>query len=376
MVLRHGLARRPVEGELPVSQQDCARAEALDGRRVVRDEHDRPAALLELEDLAEALALELLVADREHLVEQEHVDLEVRGDREAEPHVHARGVRSHGHVDEPLELRERDDLLQVPVDRGPLEAEDGAVQVDVLAPRELRMEARAELEQRPDSAADRDPPLGRLHDPGDQAEEGRLARAVPADQADRPARLDCERDARERVDDRAAAPPAGDEHLLQRAHGLGVHAEATAGALDPDLAGTYVRHGEDGSAALRRTTPASTATNAGSAFGMSIRSNAMTELGGAVGRLDVEVPADLEVVGDEADRDTRGRSSTPSRVERLRGGRGCPAAAMALRSATPIGTRTTSPRPRPPLRRAARSRGAGPRTDLLLRALAQGASGP
>ena len=119
VVLRHGLARRPVEGELPVSQQDCARAEALDGRRIVGDEHDRSATLLELEDLAEALALELLVADREHLVEQQHVDLEVRGDREAEPHVHARGVRSHGDVDEPLELRERDDLLEVPVDRRP-----------------------------------------------------------------------------------------------------------------------------------------------------------------------------------------------------------------------------------------------------------------
>ena len=81
------------------------------------DEHDRPAALLVLEDLAEALALELLVSDREHLVEQEHVDVEVRGDGEAEPHVHARRVRAHGDVDEPLELRERDDLLQVLVDR-------------------------------------------------------------------------------------------------------------------------------------------------------------------------------------------------------------------------------------------------------------------
>ena len=77
----------------------------------MRDEDDRPAALLELEDLAEALALELLVADREHLVEQQHVGLEVRRDREAEPHVHPRRVRADREVDEPLELGEGDDLV-------------------------------------------------------------------------------------------------------------------------------------------------------------------------------------------------------------------------------------------------------------------------
>ena len=195
VVLRHRLTCRPVEGELPIPEQDSPRAETLDGGRVVGDEHDRPAALLELENLAEALALELLIADGEHLVEQEHVDLEVGGNGEAEPHVHARGIRAHGHVDESLELREGHDLLEVPVDRGPLEAEDRPVQVDVLAARELRMETGAELEQRSDPAADLDPPLGRLHDPGDQPEEGRLAGAVPADQADGPARLDRERDA-------------------------------------------------------------------------------------------------------------------------------------------------------------------------------------
>src|SRR5581483_3759266 len=63
------LRRRPVECDFTLAQQNRAIAETLDRLRVVRDEHDRPTALLELRDLAEALALKLLVADREHLVE-------------------------------------------------------------------------------------------------------------------------------------------------------------------------------------------------------------------------------------------------------------------------------------------------------------------
>ena len=54
----------------------------------MRDEHDRPALLLEREDPAEALPLERLVADGENLVEQEDVGIEERRDCESEPHRH------------------------------------------------------------------------------------------------------------------------------------------------------------------------------------------------------------------------------------------------------------------------------------------------
>ena len=114
-----------------------------------------PPRCLNSKIFPEALALELLVADGEHLVQQQHVDVEVRSDREAERRVHARRVRPHRHVDEPLELREGDDLVHVPPDRLALQAEDRAVEIDVLAARELGVEAGAELEQR---AATRPPP--------------------------------------------------------------------------------------------------------------------------------------------------------------------------------------------------------------------------
>ena len=68
-------------------------------------------------------------------------------------------------------------------------------------------------------------------------------------------------------------------------------------------------------------------------------------------RLGVEVPADLEVVGDEADRADEHVARRRARAGR-RGGRGCPARATARRSATRSGTRTTSRRARRARRRA------------------------
>ena len=152
------LARVPVELDLALAKEHCAVAETLDGLRVVRDEENRAAAVLELGDLAEALALELLVADGEHLVEQQHVGLDVRGDREPESHVHARRVGADRKIDEPLELRERDDLVHHLANPRARQPVDRPVQVDVLASGEIGMEAGAELEQRRDAPARLDPP--------------------------------------------------------------------------------------------------------------------------------------------------------------------------------------------------------------------------
>ena len=68
--------------------------------------------------LAEALLLELRVAHRQHLVDDQDLGLEVRGHRERQPHVHAARVVLHRRVDELLDLGERDDLVELPVDLG------------------------------------------------------------------------------------------------------------------------------------------------------------------------------------------------------------------------------------------------------------------
>ena len=80
MVGAHDLLRRPALDDAAMLEQDRAVAELLDRRWAVRDEHHRPAAPLVVPDLAEALVLEGLVADGEHLVQQQDVRPDIHGD--------------------------------------------------------------------------------------------------------------------------------------------------------------------------------------------------------------------------------------------------------------------------------------------------------
>ena len=68
--------------------------------------------------LPEALLLELRVADGEHFVDDQDLRLEVRRDRERQPHVHAGGVALDRRVEELLDLGERDDLVELAADLG------------------------------------------------------------------------------------------------------------------------------------------------------------------------------------------------------------------------------------------------------------------
>ena len=66
-----------------------------------------------LAHLPEARLLELGVADREHLVDDEDFRLDVGRDREGQPHVHPAAVPLHRRVEELLHLGEGDDLVEL-----------------------------------------------------------------------------------------------------------------------------------------------------------------------------------------------------------------------------------------------------------------------
>ena len=139
----------------PRSEQHRAVAEALDRAHVVGDEQDRPPCGAHALELVEALALEGGVADGEHLVDQQHVGVDLDGDREAEPHAHARRVVLELQVDELLELRELDDLVEAPARLPPREPEHDRVDDDVVARGQVGVEAHAELDERRQPAVDR-----------------------------------------------------------------------------------------------------------------------------------------------------------------------------------------------------------------------------
>ena len=139
-------------------QQEDPVAVQVQGGQVVADQDDgAPLALVVGEDI-ETLLLEARVAHREHLVHQQDVRVGLDRDREGQAHRHARGEVLDLLVGEILELRKLEDVVDAPGQLLARDAEDGATEEDVLARRQLRVEANAELEERRDAAASRPVP--------------------------------------------------------------------------------------------------------------------------------------------------------------------------------------------------------------------------
>ena len=86
-VLLDDLEARPLRTHTAL-EIDGAFAQVRDRLQVVRDEHDRDALALERVHPLDAPLLKRHVADGQHLVDEKHVWIEMRRDRETEARVH------------------------------------------------------------------------------------------------------------------------------------------------------------------------------------------------------------------------------------------------------------------------------------------------
>jgi hypothetical protein len=105
----------------------------------------------------------------------------VRGNREGQAQIHPARVPLDRRVDELLDLRKRHDLVELALDLDTAHAQDGSVQVDVLAAGQLGMKPRADLEKRPYAPVNLGKPPRRLRDPRQDLQQRALTRAVGAD---------------------------------------------------------------------------------------------------------------------------------------------------------------------------------------------------
>ena len=153
----------------------------------------RPAAtscprLAQLPYALHALALEAQVADRDHLVDQQRLRLELGDDAEGEPQLHALAVGPHRRVGEALELGELDHGAD---QRARLRAPP-AVHDErghrVLAARSGEVEPAVEAQHRGGAGRQPHRAAGRPAEAGGQAQQRRLAGAVGADEPDALAR--------------------------------------------------------------------------------------------------------------------------------------------------------------------------------------------
>ena len=163
-------------------------------------EQHRSTLLAKLAYPPEAAALELGVAHREHLVHDQDVGLDMSCDGEGKPQVHPRRVPLERRVEEAFDAGKLDDVVEPPPDLATRQPENDAVQIDVLASRQLGMESGPHLEQRADATSNAHAADRRSDDACDRFQERRLPGAVPTDDPDAVALLDLEVHVAERPD--------------------------------------------------------------------------------------------------------------------------------------------------------------------------------
>ena len=166
--------------------------------QVVRDENDGLVLRLQLRQLVQALRLERGVPHGENLVDEEDVGVGVGRHREAKPHLHARRVVLDGRVDEALDFREGHDLIELALNLPPRHPHDGAVEEDVLAARQVRMETGADLDERAEPPIGHERAGGGHGHAGEHLQERALARPVSPDQPQRVPPLQREADVTQR----------------------------------------------------------------------------------------------------------------------------------------------------------------------------------
>ena len=161
---------------------------------VVRHEKDRDLPLPQLFEFADAAVRKNRIAHRKGLIHDQNIRIDVNGGGESQPDIHAARILFHWPVDEVADLGERLNQRQVALHLGAADAHDLAVDENVFAAGELRIETRAQFEQRGHSSTRDDAACRRLEDPADHLKQGALAAAVRTHQTDDFAALDAERD--------------------------------------------------------------------------------------------------------------------------------------------------------------------------------------
>jgi hypothetical protein len=232
------LARFADVHHIPAFHQHRAVAEALDRTHVMSDEHDRPSLLFQPRELVEALLLKGGVPDREDLVDQDDLGLDLDRDGEGEPDLHTRGVVLQLQVHELLELREGDDLVEAGFGLLPRQAEHDRVDDHVVACGEFRVEPHAELDERRQAAVDRNLATIGLIDAGEAFQESALTASVSPDDPEELSGGNLDADILNRVQNARPARPERVQHpFLKRLGPLAGQPEALADTRKRDRRG-------------------------------------------------------------------------------------------------------------------------------------------
>ena len=120
------------------------------------DNQDSSAKSSDIFHFAETFFLKLGIPHRQHFIDDENLRIEVRGDGEGKPDIHAAGVALDRRVNEFFDSGKSDDFIEFSANLGPSHAQDGAIKENILSSGQLGVKARANLEQAGDASLDLD----------------------------------------------------------------------------------------------------------------------------------------------------------------------------------------------------------------------------
>ena len=142
-----------------------------DAIELVRNHDDRDPGAHQLPHPPVRLLLEGEVPDRQDLVDEKHLGIEVRRDGETEPRIHAAGVALDRGVDEVRDAGELHDLVELAGGLRGRHPHDRALQEEVLPPGQVLVETRRHLDEHALPAADMNATVGGPQDARQQLEE-------------------------------------------------------------------------------------------------------------------------------------------------------------------------------------------------------------
>ena len=189
------LAGRAKLPHLSFIQPQAALAKRLDGPDIMAGEQQRRSTIQHRAHAPHALCLEPGIANRQGFVDDQDIRSDMRGNREGKTDIHAAGVGLYRLIDIGSDIGKSHDVVQPLGDLLFGETHNRGVDHRILAPGKLGIEPCPQFEQCGDSPVDAKIAASRLHGPGQHLQQGGLAGAVGADDAQRFAARQLETDA-------------------------------------------------------------------------------------------------------------------------------------------------------------------------------------
>ena len=182
-VIVNRLAGGGAQHQAALIQHDGFFGQAQDGRHVVADKEHRAAFLGHIAHLAQALALEFGVPNGQDFIDHQDFGLQVGCHGKSQPQIHPAGIVFDRGIDELLYFGKGDHLIEFALDLTLFHPQDRPVEISVLTPGQLGVEAGADLQQRADPAVYFGIAFGGFGDAGEDFEQRAFAGPIPPDNA-------------------------------------------------------------------------------------------------------------------------------------------------------------------------------------------------